>query len=187
MTIDEKQAIRVAIVGVGNCASSLVQGVFYYREKAAGQEPVPGIMHNVLGGYRIGDIHFVAAFDIDQRKIAKDLSQAIFEKPNCTTSFCREIPAQNVAVKKGPVLDGLAPHMASYPEERRFRVDEKQQPVNVVEELRRTGAHILLNYLPVGSHEAACFYARAALEAGCAFVNCMPVFIASEEKWTRQF
>jgi myo-inositol-1-phosphate synthase len=172
---------------VGNCASSLVQGAFYYRDRANGSEPVPGIMHNILGGYRIRDIRFVAAFDIDRRKIGKDLSQAIFEKPNCTTTFFREVPPQGAIVQKGPVLDGFAPHLAGYPEERTFLVDEKQEPVDVAAELKKAQAHIVVNYLPVGSQEGASFYAQAALAAGCAFINCMPVFIASEPKWARQF
>lgn len=180
------QEIRVAIVGVGNCASSLVQGVSYYRNVAADGR-IPGIMHNLIGGYRVGDITFVAAFDIDRRKVGKPLSDAIFEKPNCTTIFCRDIPWQGVIVKKGPVLDGVSAHMLEYPPERTFLVDREQPEVDVVEELRRSGAEIVLNYLPVGSDKAARFYSQAALDAGCAFVNCMPSFIASDKSWARKF
>ncbi len=128
--------IRVAIAGVGNCASSLVQGVYYYKDVQAGDQPVPGLMHNSFGGYKISDIKFAAAFDVDKRKVGKDLSKAIFEKPNCTTVFCKEIPLQNVEVKKGPVLDGIAAHMKDYPADRTFLVDEKQKTIDVAAELK---------------------------------------------------
>lgn len=179
--------IKVAIAGVGNCCSSLVQGRYYYKDVSSNDELVPGLMHNVLGGYKISDIEFVAAFDVDKRKVGKDLSEAIFAKPNCTTVFCNNIPKLGVIVKKGPVLDGVAKHMEDYPEDQAFRVDEKTKPVNVVEELKESGAEILVNYVPVGSENAAKFYANACLEAGVAFINAMPVFIASKEEWSNKF
>lgn len=179
--------IRVAIAGVGNCASSLLQGRYYYKDVKATDKLVPGLMHNSFGGYKISDIKFVAAFDIDKRKIGKDLSKAVFEKPNCTKIFCTEIPFQGVEVKKGPVLDGVASHMSDYPEDRTFLVDEKQKPVDVVEELKKAKAEVLLNYVPVGSEDAAKYYAQAALDAKCAFVNCMPAFIASNTDWEKKF
>lgn len=181
------QEIRVAIVGVGNCASALVQGVRYYRHVSRDDRPVPGLMHNLLGGYRIGDVRFVAGFDIDKRKVGKDLTEAIFEKPNCTTVFCREIPPQGIVVKKGPPLDGIAAHMAEHPQERTFLADDAQKPVDVGAELKRANADIVVMYLPVGSQKAAEFYAAAALEAGCALINCMPSFIASDGAWARRF
>lgn len=183
----DMQEIRVAIVGVGNCASSLVQGVHHYREVSRDDQPVPGLMHNLLGGYRVADIRFVAAFDVDKRKVGKDLSEAIFERPNCTTVFSREIPRRGAVVKKGPVLDGVAAHMAEHPEERAFLVDDRQEAVEVATELKKAGAEIVVNYLPVGSQRAAEFYAEAALAAGCALINCMPVFIASTPRWSQRF
>lgn len=179
--------IRVAISGVGNCASSLVQGVQYYQDVDSNSQPVPGLMHNVFSGYKIRDIEFVAAFDIDKRKVGKDLSRAIFEKPNCTKVFCPEIPETGVIVQKGPVLDGVAEHMREFPDERAFLVDEKQEPVDVAAVLRETGADVLINYMPVGSQKATEYYAQACLDAGTAMVNCMPVFIASSQEWERKF
>jgi myo-inositol-1-phosphate synthase len=179
--------IRVALVGVGNCASALVQGVHYYGGVSASDPPVPGLMHNRLGNYLPRDIRFVAAFDIDRRKVGKDLGEAIFEKPNCTAVFFKDVPRLGVIVRKGPPLDGVAPHMATFPPERTFCVDDRQPVADVVAELKRSGAEILLNYLPVGSSRAVQFYAEAALEAGCAFVNCMPAFVASDKGWAGRF
>lgn len=176
--------IRLAIAGVGNCASSLVQGIEYYKH-LDGDETI-GLMHYDLGGYKPGDIEIVAAFDIDQRKVGKDLSEAIFAKPNCTTVFYPELPEYGVDVKMGPVLDGVAPHMSSYPEEQTFVV-ANEEPCDVAKELEESGAEILINYMPVGSEKATRFYAQAALDAGVAFINCMPVFIASDPKWGRKF
>jgi len=181
-----KREIRIGIVGVGNCASSLVQGIFYYKNVKDERELVPGLMHNVLGGYKISDIKVVAAFDVDARKVGKDVSQAIFAPPNNTKVFCKNIPKLGVKVKMGPVLDGVAPHMKDYPEDKTF-VIAKQKPVNVVKELKKAGVEILINYLPVGSQKATEFYAKAALDAGCAFINCMPVFIVSDENWAKKF
>jgi myo-inositol-1-phosphate synthase len=179
--------IRVAVSGIGNCFSSLLQGIYYYKNVDSNAEPVPGLMHNVFGPYKISDIKFVAAFDIDKRKVGKDLSEAIFEKPNCTKVFCKKIPKQKVIVQKGPVLDGVAKHMADWPADRAFLVDEKQKPVDVVAELKKSGAEILVNYMPVGSEEATKYYAQAALDVGCGFINCMPVFIASNPDWAKKF
>jgi len=177
--------IKIAIAGVGNCASSLIQGLFYYKN-IENKEKVPGIMHNVLGGYKIRDIIPVAAFDIDERKVGKDLSEAIFSKPNCTKVFYNNLPLLGVIVKKAPVLDGFANHMNEYSEDRRFRVSREEE-CDVVVELERSGAEVLINYMPVGSQLATEFYANAALEANCAFVNCMPVFIASNCDWAKKF
>ena len=174
--------IRVAIIGVGNCASALVQGVEYYKN-AKEDETVPGLMHVNFGGYHVRDIKFVAAFEVDQRKIGKDLAEAIFAKPNCCAKFA-DVPCLSVKVLPGPILDGVAEHMKEP-----FNVyDEREiKPVNVSNVLKETGAEILINYLPVGSYNATRFYAQAALDAGCAFINCIPEFIASDPIWARKF
>jgi len=178
--------IKIAISGIGNCCSSLIQGLYYYRKIDSNDEAVPGLMHNVLGGYKISDVRPVAAFDVDKRKVGKDLSEAIFERPNNTLRFQKDVPKIDVRVQMGHVLDGVAPHMMNYPEDESFRVaDEK--PVDVVKVLRDSGAEILVNYLPVGSQKAVEFYANCALEAGVGFVNCMPVFIASNHVWAKKF
>ncbi len=174
--------IRIAIAGVGNCASSLIQGIEYYKDK----KEVIGLMHPEINGYKSSDIEVVAAFDIDQRKVGQDLSKAIFAKPNNTAVFYPNVPHYGVTVKMGNVLDGLAEHMKEYSEEEAFRVAE-DDPCEVVEELRKSDAEILVNYLPVGSEEGTRFYAQAALDAGVAFVNCIPVFIASDKKWAKKF
>jgi len=178
--------IRVAISGVGNCCSSLIQGLYFYKDVHSNDEQVPGLMHNVLGGYKISDVKPVAAFDIDKRKVGKDLSEAIFELPNCTMVFQKDVPNMGVNVMMGPVLDGVADHMMNYPEHQSFRV-AKEKPVDVVKVLKETRAEVLINYMPVGSEEATKFYAKCALDAGCAFVNCMPVFIASNDEWIKKF
>jgi len=180
--------IKVAIAGIGNCASSLIQGVEYYKNVTANDELVPGLMHNVLGGYKVSDIDFVAAFDVDKRKVGKPLNKAIFEKPNNTKVFQEKIPKWgNVIVKKGPVLDGIAPHMLDYPEDQSFRIETSQKPCDVVQELKDSGAEVLVNYMPVGSQKATEYYAQAALDAGIALINCMPVFIASNPVWAKRF
>ncbi|MGQ9478437.1 MAG: inositol-3-phosphate synthase [Thermoproteota archaeon] len=171
-----KGKIRVAIAGVGNCASAFVQGVYYYREK----KDMVGLAHPEVGGYLPEDIEFVAAFDIDKRKIGKDLGEAIFNKPNNTPRF-QEVPKTGVIVKKGPVHDGVG----RYLREVISFSDEKE--VDVVEELRSSKADILVNYLPVGSENGSRFYAQSALEAGVAFVNAMPTFIASSSEWQKKF
>ena len=178
--------IKIAIAGIGNCCSSLVQGIYYYKNVKNGDELVPGLMHNVIGDYKISDIEVVAAFDIDERKVGKDLSKAIFALPNCTEIFCKNVPNMDVKVKMGPIMDGVAAHMADYPEDKRFVV-AKKKPINVAGELKKTSAQILLNYMPVGSQKATEYYAQVALDANCAFINCMPVFICSEKKWEKKF
>jgi myo-inositol-1-phosphate synthase len=175
--------IKLAIAGVGNCASSLVQGVEYYKHVDA--KDCIGLMHYETNGYRPGDIEVVAAFDVDKRKVGKDLSEAVFAEPNCTAIFHR-VPYYGVEVKMGPVLDGVASHMHRYPEDKTFLVAD-EEPCDVVKELEDCGAEILVNYMPVGSELATRFYAKAALEAGVAFINCMPVFIASDPEWGRKF
>lgn len=178
--------IKLAIAGVGNCCSSLIQGLFFYKNINSNDELVPGLMHNVLGSYKISDVKPVAAFDIDTRKVGKDLSQAIFEKPNCTTVFCKDVPSLKVEVQKGPVLDGVAAHMKDYPAERSFVLSEKK-PVDVTKVLQESGADVLINYMPVGSEQATRYYAQAALDAGVAFVNCMPAFVVSTPEWGKKF
>jgi myo-inositol-1-phosphate synthase len=178
--------IKIAILGVGNCASSLIQGLFYYKNIKDERKIVPGLMHNVLGGYKISDIKVVAAFDVDKRKVGKDLSEAIFAFPNNTKTFCKDIPKMGVKVKMGPVLDGVASHMKEYPDDKTFVV-AKEKPVNVVRELKKSGVQILINYLPVGSQKATEFYASCALKAKVAFINCMPVFIVSNKNWAKKF
>lgn len=177
-----KRKIKIGIIGVGNCASSLVQGLTYYKDIGSNDETVPGLMHNVLGGYRISDIEVVAAFDIDKRKVGKDVSEAIFSPPNCTKVFCEKIPKTGVIVQKGPVLDGIAETTRES-----FVVDTAQKPVDVAKALKDAGVEVVVNYLPVGSEEAVRYYANAVLDAGCAFVNCMPVFIASDPTWAKKF
>ncbi|KYH38403.1 MAG: inositol-3-phosphate synthase [Candidatus Hecatellales archaeon B24] len=174
--------INVAVIGVGNCASSLIQGVYYYRN-VKDDEKVPGLIHTVFGEYRIRDINFVAAFDVDPRKIGKDLSQAIFTEPNCTLKFC-DVPPMDVIVQPGPILDGVAPHM-----EEAFGLSERG-PVEACEVsrvLEASNADMVINYLPVGSYNATRFYAEAALKAGCAFINAIPEFIASDSFWAKKF
>lgn len=176
--------IKLAIAGLGNCASSLIQGIEYYKN--SDEDNWIGLMHRSIGGYRPGDIEVVAAFEIDERKVGKDVSEAIFSPPNCTKTFYSNVPFMGVEVKKGPVLDGVAPHMASYDESKTFVVSDRE-PCDVARELEESGAEVLINYMPVGSEEASSFYAQAALEAGVGYVNCMPVFIASDPAWAKKF
>ena len=179
--------IKIAIVGVGNCASSLVQGIEYYRGR--GPEDAVGLMHWEIGGYRPNDIEVACAFDIDLRKVGKDVAEAIFEPPNCTTVFCKDVPKAGVVVRMGRILDGIADHMQDQPEARTFLPSDEREPTEeeVVLALRRSGAEVLLIYLPVGSERAARFYAECALEAGVALVNCIPVFIASDPDVANRF
>ena len=181
------EKIKIAIVGIGNCASSLIQGIYYYQDKNS--EDAIGLMHWDIGGYKPSDIEVVAALDIDQRKVGQDLSKAIFEKPNCTTVFCPDIPEMGVNVSMGKVLDGVAPHMAEHDDDKTFIISSKQEKdkEEIVKILTESGAEILLNYLPVGSEEASRFYAECALEAGTAFINNMPVFIVSDPQWAARF
>ncbi len=176
--------IRVAIAGIGNCASSLIQGLVYYRTRK--EQDYAGLMHSRIGQWRVGDIDIVAAFDVDHRKVGRSLEEAVFARPNCTTVFQRSLPVSGVNVQMGPILDGVAPHMADYPDDDAFRPAERE-PVDVVQALVDADAEILVCYLPVGSEQAVRHYAEACLTAGVAMVNCVPVFIASDPKWARRF
>jgi myo-inositol-1-phosphate synthase len=171
--------IRVAIAGVGNCASSLLQGVEYYRD-ADPAESVPGLMHVSLGGYHVGDVEFVAAFDVDAAKVGLDLGKAIFAGQNNTIRFA-SVGETGVTVQRGPTFDGLGKYYRQTIEE------SPEEPVDVVSVLRSTRADVLVAYLPVGSEEAQKFYAQAAIDSGVAFVNAIPVFIASNPEWAQKF
>jgi myo-inositol-1-phosphate synthase len=186
MLSPDRRGINVAIIGIGNCASSLVQGIAHYR---AGANDTVGLMHQDIGGYEPSDIRVVAAWDIDARKVGSDVADAIFAKPNCTTVFCETVEPTGARVRMGRVLDGVADHMADYAEDRTFKVANAPQPTkdDVVATLRESKADVLMNYLPVGSQTATEFYAECALEAGVAFVNNIPVFIASNPEWAARF
>jgi myo-inositol-1-phosphate synthase len=186
--VANQNSIKVAIVGVGNCASSLIQGLYYYANEEQLNQ-AKGLMFPVLGGYRPADIEIVAAYDIDRRKVGKTVDQAIFAEPNCTAVFFKDIPVIETIVQMGPVLDGYAEHMDHYPDNQAFRKSDAQEPSMdaVVAHLKETGAEIMMNYLPVGSQKATEFYAECALKAGIAFVNNMPVFIASNPVWAKRF
>ncbi|WP_291526680.1 inositol-3-phosphate synthase [Bifidobacterium sp. UBA744] len=172
-------SIRVAIAGVGNCASSLVQGVEYYKD-AKDDDKIPGIMHANFGGYRIRDVEFVTAFDVDAAKVGADLSEAIFASQNNTYKFC-DVPNLGVEVLRGPTGDGLGKYY------REMITESDAEPVDVAAVLREKKVDILISYLPVGSEQADKAYAQAALDAGCGFVNCLPVFIASDPEWAQKF
>jgi myo-inositol-1-phosphate synthase len=172
-------SVRVAIVGVGNCATSLIQGVHYYRD-ADPSQAVPGLMHVELGDYHVRDVEFVAAFDVDAKKVGFDLSEAIAASENNTIKIT-DVPPTGVTVQRGPTLDGLGKYY-------RLTIDESDaEPVDVVSVLRETAADVLVSYLPVGSEDADKFYAQCAIDAGVAFVNALPVFIASDPKWAAKF
>jgi myo-inositol-1-phosphate synthase len=173
--------IRIAIAGVGNCASSLAQGICFYRSNPG----AAGLLHPTLGGYGVGDIQVVAAFDIDRRKVGRPFGQAIFAAPNNTAVFHSEVDAGPV-VQMAPVLDGVPAHMAEFPAERRFEPADLA-PVDIAEELRACRVDLLVNYLPVGSQRATEFYAEACISAGVAMVNCIPCFIASDSGWGERF
>lgn len=176
--------IRVAIAGIGNCASSLVQGISYYA--SAGAEEVAGLMHPDIDGWGPGDLQVVAAFDIDRRKVGRPVEEAIFAEPNCALVFQRDLPASGTTVQMAPVFDGVAAHMGEYPEEDAFRVADAE-PVDVAAALKESGAEVLICYMPVGSERAVQHYAEACLAAKVAMVNCVPVFIASNPEWGRRF
>jgi myo-inositol-1-phosphate synthase len=171
--------INVAIIGVGNCASSLVQGIHYYKD-AKDDDDVPGLMHVNLGGYYINDINFVAAFDVDKNKVGKDLSQAIYTKPNNTYKFC-DVPPSGVKVQRGMTHDGLGKYLS--------QVVQKAPPptVDIVKTLKETKTDVVINYLPVGSEMATKWYVEQVLQAGCGMINCIPVFIASRKDWAARF
>jgi myo-inositol-1-phosphate synthase len=180
--------IKIAIAGIGNCACSLIQGIYYYMDK--NPEDAIGLMHWQIAGYSPSDIDVVAAFDIDRRKVGQDVNRAIFAPPNCTKVFCEQpLPESGVTVQMGRILDGLSGHMSEYEEKYTFVPADLPQPdkAQVVRILQESGAEILLNYMPVGSEEASRFYAECALEAGLAFVNNIPAFIASDPEWSRRF
>ena len=176
--------IRVAIVGVGNCASSLTQGIEYYAR--GGARDLIGLMHHDLCGYTPAHIRFVAAFDIDRRKVGRPLSEAIFAPPNCTKVITPTVQGSDVIVSMGNPLDGVSAHMAQYPESRTFAPAEKK-PDDVVLILKERGVDILLNYLPVGSEMATRFYAECCLASGVSMVNCIPVFVGSDRDWAHRF
>jgi myo-inositol-1-phosphate synthase len=179
VTASRSQTVRVGIVGVGNCASSFVQGLTYYRS-AQTNEPVPGLMNVEVGGYHVGDIEIASAFDVNAGKVGLDVGEAIYTEPNNTHRFA-SVPRTGVTVQRGKTLDGLGKYL-------RERVEESEQPeANVSEVLEQTRTDILVSYLPVGSQQATEWYAERALDAGCAFVNCIPVFIASDAKWRHRF
>jgi myo-inositol-1-phosphate synthase len=177
--MSNKKKIRVAIIGVGNCASSLVQGIEYYKD-APDDQFIPGLMHTRLGGYHVNDIEFSAAFDIDKNKVGKDLSEAIFVEPNNTFKFSK-VPKLNVPVHRGMTHDGLGQYLA--------QVIQKApgQTADIVKILKDTGTDMVINYLPVGSEMATKWYVEQALEAGVGFINCIPVFIAREDYWRKRF
>ena len=175
--------IRVGIVGIGNCASALVQGLSYYSKK---RNEVIGLMHDNICDYKPEDIKIVAAFDIDKRKVGKSLKEAVFASPNCTKAIDKDLPLTDVNVSMGHILDGVASHMKDYPEERTFLVSD-EKPSDIVRVLRERNVEVLLNYLPVGSEKAARFYAECCLESGTSLINCIPVFIASDKGWAERF
>ncbi len=174
-----RRPVRVAVVGLGNCASALIQGIHKYHD-ADPDSFVPGLMHVDLGGYHVRDIEIVAAFDVDSRKVGRDVSEAIFSEPNNTVRFA-DVPHLGVKVQRGPTLDGLGTYLSQVIEE------AADPPVDVAAALRESGAEVLVNYLPVGSEQATRFYMEQALDAGCGVVNCIPVFIAREAAWRRRF
>ncbi len=171
--------INVAIIGVGNCASSLVQGVYYYRD-AVEKEPVPGLMHVNLGGYHISDINFVAAFDIDKNKVGKDIAKAIYTPPNNTFKFC-QVPRTGVKVSRGMTHDGLGKYLSQ------VITKAPGATENIIDILKETQTDVAINFLPVGSEEATKWYIEQVLTAGCGLVNCIPVFIAREKYWQNRF
>lgn len=179
--------IKLAIVGVGNCASSLIQGISYYCNPK--EETVDGLMHLNIAGYQPSDIEVVAAFDIDKRKVGLPLFEAIFKPPNNTAVFCKEIRNTPIIVQMGCVLDGVSSHFKEYHDKFAFRISDQKEPTksDVVKTLKKSGAEILVNYLPVGSEKATQFYMECALEAGLGVVNCIPVFIASRPEWMQKF
>lgn len=171
--------VRVGVVGIGNCASSFVQGLSFYR-KARTNEPVPGLMNVDVGGYHVSDIEISAAFDIGADKVGRDVSEAIFAPPNNTFQFAA-VPPSGVVVRRGPTLDGIGKYL------REAIIESEAKEADVTEVLSESGTDVVVSYLPTGSQQATEFYAERAIEAGCAFVNCIPVFVASNQKWRRRF
>jgi len=179
--------VKVAIAGVGNCASALVQGIHFYTPEK--RESAIGLMHWEIGGYAPHHLKIVAAFDIDQRKVGHDVHEAIFASPNCATVFCKDLTSSGTTVRMGKVLDGVSEHMAQYPDANTFMIADVAEASkdSIVQALKESGADVLINYMPVGSEQATRFYAECALDAGVAFVNCMPAFIASDPEWAKRF
>jgi len=179
--------IKIVIIGIGNCASSLIQGIHYYRGKSS--EDVIGLMHWEIEGYKPGDIEVVAAYDVDKRKVGKDVHEAVFAEPNCTKAIYPDLPRSGVTVRMGRILDGVADHMRNYDDKFTFVLADRPEATKeeVIKVIKESGAEILLNYLPVGSEEATRFYAECALDAGIAFINNIPVFIASDPEWAKRF
>lgn len=176
--------INVVVIGCGNCASAFIQGLTYYKDVKDNDKFIPGLMNPILGGYKISDIEVVAGFDIDKRKIGKDISQAIFEKPNNTKKFS-DVPFLDIEVMKGPVLDGVAEHMKHF-----FQVDENQRELTkdeIISILKETQTQMIISYLPVGSQFATEFWAQVSLDSNVGFINCIPVFIASDPIWANRF
>jgi myo-inositol-1-phosphate synthase len=177
--LQDRRRVRVGIVGVGNCASSLVQGLTYYRD-AKSNEPVPGLMNADVGGYHISDVEISSAFDVNARKVGRDVAEAIFTAPNNTHRFAA-VAETGVTVRRGPVLDGIGQYLED-------DVPISDEPeADVAEVLRQSRTDVVVSYLPVGSQKASEWYARQAIDAGCGFVNCIPVFIASDPAWRRRF
>lgn len=177
--------IRIAIVGVGNCASSLIQGLSYYKDITDNERVIPGLIHPVIGGYKISDIKVVAGFDIDRHKVGKRVDEAILQPPNNTKIFCDNISKTDAVVLKGPVLDGVAPHMSQF-----FQIDKNQkelQKEEIISILKEKNTQIIISYLPVGSQKATEFWAEISLESKCAFINAIPQFIASDKQWIKRF
>src|SRR5690349_19371013 len=174
MSLHDPHAINIAIIGVGNCASSLVQGLAHYSNGGANEQI--GLMHWDLGGYRPTDIHVVAAWDVDRRKVGRDVAEAIFARPNCTAVFCDHVEETGTKVRMGRQLDGVADHMSGYDDDRTFLLAGEAEPEmdDVVQILRETRADVLMNYLPVGSQQATEFYAECALQASVPFGYCIP-------------
>ena len=182
------QSIRIAVVGVGNCSSALIQGIEFYRNRYQSDAKLQaqGLMHLDLDGYKPWDIEVVAAFDIDRRKVGKPLKEALFARPNCTQVIFPHLNDSAVRVSMGELLDGVSEHMKDYPEDRIF-LPANEKPCNVEKVLLDSGAEILVNYLPVGSDRATQFYAESCLNTGMSFVNCMPSFVISDPEWAKKF
>ncbi len=179
--------IKIAVVGVGNCAGALIQGIHYYHHLE--EKDAVGLLHWEIGGYRPFDLEVSAAFDIDERKVGLDVNRAVFAPPNCAVAFYPDLPPAGVEVRMGKILDGLSEHMLGFDRDYTFVPAGKPEPgrEEIIDILKSTGTEVMLNYLPAGSEEASRFYAGCALEAGVAFVNNIPVFIASDENWSRRF
>ena len=184
---NSSKKIKIAIIGVGNCASSLVQGIYYYRSRTP--EDSVGLMHWDIGGFAPGDIEVAAAFDIDKRKVGQDVNTAVFALPNCSTVICEDLPESGVTVRMGRTLDGISKHMKDYDDANTFVLADESEisKDELIQVLQSSGAEVMLNYLPVGSEQATRFYAECALEAGVAFINNIPVFIASDPEWADKF